>query len=334
MQPPQQQQQQQQQQPLDQQQQQTFSRSASTAHQDLRPQNGKRVTSGAGNATSTCTEAIDDPAGISDLRALAEEIRQEFRAMQQGLQMLETTFGDELRACKEAIRVEVSQREEHCTQLERSFSEAIEEESDRRQTSESRLDARVGALHADISARLKEELSDTLDELQAALAGRSKTRDHSEASAPSTPCALTTQRGPSMSPLEERPEQELLERLGEAVEGEAAARRALENWLQVQVERLASEAEARAEALSVQAPELGTILSEQDMLFKAVANLDSKIGCMQRDLHLYVQQMGQQSAEIITEMRASKGQDAFQAASKVLSMSKPASSGDKPSQGW
>lgn len=430
-----------------------------------------------------------------DFGNLADEIRHEFRAMQQGLQMLETMFGDELRTCKEAIRSEAAQREETCTQLERSFNEALEEEAERRQSVESRLDARVGALHANIAARFKEELSDTLDDLHAALAERSITRDDSKA----------TQQSLSMSSLEERPEQELLERLGEAVEGEAAARRALESRLQGQLERLASdleealphssqrspdiaagrghrsrhsreeqpqhgrtaphaagaknttdskgaggtgnnsgdelssmlpvflkdliswdnaedegkkredcapdpaawqasrpqqqaelmqtrpiprtekslaqsrsseparrqeqkdkpsdavdglevkaihdavselhgalkdglrrEAEARTEAFAVlQAPpQLGTIMSEQDMLFKAVANLDSKIGVIQRDLHLTVQQMSQQSAEIITELRASKGQEAFQAASKVLSIpGKPAASSDKPALG-
>lgn len=354
--------------------------------------------------TKTRTEVVEDPAAFSDLTTFANEIRQDFRSMLQGFQMLETVLGDELRACKEAIRVEVSQREEICTQLERSFNKAIEEESNKRKSVESHLDARVGTLHADISARLTEELSSTLDELSVALAGR-------EAASSSTPTALRSQRAPTMSPLDERPEQELLERLGAAVEGEAAARRALESRLQVQLEGLASEilealphrdhsgpdmaagrgqrpqhsreetpqdetqtgshaartdstmgssgngvkgntsgdelswkgrdiheavcelhdalqdglrreAEARAEALAaLHAPELGTIVNEQDMLFKAVANLDAKISVIQEDLHLSVQQMGQQSTELITELRASKGQEAFHAASKVLSMS-------------
>jgi len=473
-----------------------------------RPRSGERVlpATGSGIVSNTCTEGVEEPAAISDLRdslnfaksmvewrdfgALADEIRHEFRAMQQGLQMLETMFADELRTCKEAIRCEASHREENFTQLEKSFNEALEEGSEKLQSVESQLDARVGALHADISACLKDELSDTLDKIHAALAERPTTRDDGKA----------VQRAPSMSSLEERPEQELLERLGEAVEGEAAARRALEVRLQVQLERLASElrealphsdgrsspdiaaggaqwsrnsgeerhgrqtaphaasaksaagsngtggtghtsgdelgsmlpvflkdfmswdrgaeedksradcapdprswqvprplqqaespqtrpvprtekslaqarsaesfrcqeqkskpsgpgdnwqvkaiheavselhgalqdglrreAEARAQALAgLQAPELGTIVSEQDMLFKAVANLDSKIGVIQRDLNLSVQQMSQQSAEIITVLR---GQEAFQAASKVFSKSGlPASGGEKPLQ--
>jgi len=502
---------QQQQQPTDQQQQQLQPRSASETHKEApMPQSGEQVLPGGviGRFASSFAEVVEDSS--SDLRAslsfaksmvewrdfgnLADEIRQEFRAMQQGLQMLETMFGDELRTCKEAIRCEASQREETCADLEGSFKEALEEEAEKRQSIESRMDARLGTVHADISARLNDELSATIDELHAALTERWTTRDESE----------VVRRGTSMSSLEERPEQELLERLGEAVEAEAAARRALESRLQMQLEKFASElretlphndqqgrnidanrgqqpwhsceeqpqhqkhtaphaasakgitgssgtggtgnvsgdelssmlpvflkdlmswdssaeenkrwansepdpgswhapqpqrvessqtrpvlreerclaqacsaeaacrqeqkskssgpmdswevkaiqeavcelrdalqdglrreADARAKALAVvQAPEIGAIVSEQDLLFKAVANLDSKIGTMQRDLHSTVQQMSQQTAETMCELWASKGQEAFQAASKVLSMSGlPASSSEKPVHG-
>lgn len=83
------------------------------------------------------------------------------------------------------------------------------------------------------------------------------------------------------------------------------------------------EAEDSVSVVVGEPTDLAALLDEQERLCKAVANLESKIGDVQRDFNVSLLQIGQQSAEIVTALRATHGQEVFQAASKVFQFPVP-----------